>query len=191
MLGLRINGLEQPISDFVADGRPCSDLRRADRPRPGHLGLMDIEVTRNAYGRQVRSFEADVTIGGLGDEPLRAVFIRALDRVRRLGRRGARRARWTSVVARQGTAASRLFIRSSPTTFVCTRISWRSWPSAKGPPVKWRDQRAEALADPCRILLRREGGRDLSRPGRDRRGAAAHLPCTSRCCGAAPTRSST
>jgi len=42
-----------------------------------HLGLMDIRARRNAFGRQVRSFEADVAIRGLGDEPLRAVFIRA------------------------------------------------------------------------------------------------------------------
>jgi 5'-phosphate synthase pdxT subunit len=42
-----------------------------------HLGLMDIEARRNAFGRQVRSFEADVMVHGLGDEPLRAVFIRA------------------------------------------------------------------------------------------------------------------
>jgi 5'-phosphate synthase pdxT subunit len=38
---------------------------------------MDIEARRNAFGRQVRSFEADVTVRGLGEEPLRAVFIRA------------------------------------------------------------------------------------------------------------------
>ena len=42
-----------------------------------HLGLIDIEAHRNAFGRQVRSFEADLHVRGLGDEPLRAVFIRA------------------------------------------------------------------------------------------------------------------
>jgi len=41
------------------------------------LDLMDIGVTRNAYGRQVDSFEADLAIPVLGAEPLRAVFIRA------------------------------------------------------------------------------------------------------------------
>jgi 5'-phosphate synthase pdxT subunit len=48
-----------------------------------HLGLMDIEVERNAYGRQVASFEADL---GLADDarPLRGVFIRA-PRVREVG----------------------------------------------------------------------------------------------------------
>jgi 5'-phosphate synthase pdxT subunit len=38
---------------------------------------MDIEARRNAFGRQVRSFEQEVAVRGLGDEPLRAVFIRA------------------------------------------------------------------------------------------------------------------
>jgi 5'-phosphate synthase pdxT subunit len=39
--------------------------------------VMDITARRNAFGRQVRSFEVDVSVRGLGDEPLRAVFIRA------------------------------------------------------------------------------------------------------------------
>jgi 5'-phosphate synthase pdxT subunit len=42
-----------------------------------HLQIMDIEARRNAFGRQVRSFEADVELAGLGGPPLRAVFIRA------------------------------------------------------------------------------------------------------------------
>jgi 5'-phosphate synthase pdxT subunit len=42
-----------------------------------HLGLMEIEARRNAFGRQLQSFEADVVVRGLGDEPVRAVFIRA------------------------------------------------------------------------------------------------------------------
>jgi 5'-phosphate synthase pdxT subunit len=41
------------------------------------LGLMDIEVVRNAYGRQVDSFETDLQIRGIGGAPFRAVFIRA------------------------------------------------------------------------------------------------------------------
>lgn len=41
------------------------------------LGLMDIHVNRNAFGRQVDSFEVDLPITVLGDEPLHAVFIRA------------------------------------------------------------------------------------------------------------------
>jgi 5'-phosphate synthase pdxT subunit len=47
-----------------------------------HLGLVDLEVERNAYGRQVASFEADLDLGE--PEPLRGVFIRA-PRVREVG----------------------------------------------------------------------------------------------------------
>lgn len=42
-----------------------------------HLGLLDATARRNAFGRQLNSFEAEVAVEGLGDEPLRAVFIRA------------------------------------------------------------------------------------------------------------------
>ena len=42
-----------------------------------HLGLGDYRCRRNAFGRQLQSFEQDLPIEGLGDEPLRAVFIRA------------------------------------------------------------------------------------------------------------------
>lgn len=42
-----------------------------------HLGLIDAHAERNAFGRQLQSFEADLVVEGLGDEPLRAVFIRA------------------------------------------------------------------------------------------------------------------
>jgi pyridoxal 5'-phosphate synthase pdxT subunit len=76
--GITAYGFEQPIADFVASRRPvlgtCAGLIVLDR---AHLGLMDIEARRNAFGRQVRSFEAEVEIRGLGDEPVHAVFIRA------------------------------------------------------------------------------------------------------------------
>ena len=42
-----------------------------------HLGLIDATTRRNAFGRQLQSFEADLEIEGIGDEPLRGVFIRA------------------------------------------------------------------------------------------------------------------
>jgi 5'-phosphate synthase pdxT subunit len=58
----------------------CAGMILLDRE---HLGLADIEVDRNAYGRQVKSFEADVTLAGEA-EPLRGVFIRA-PRIRSLG----------------------------------------------------------------------------------------------------------
>jgi 5'-phosphate synthase pdxT subunit len=77
-MGLEEYGLEQPLVNFVAGGGAlfgtCAGLIVLDR---AHLGLMAIDARRNAFGRQVRSFEADVAIRGLGDEPLRAVFIRA------------------------------------------------------------------------------------------------------------------
>ncbi|MFT3862637.1 MAG: pyridoxal 5'-phosphate synthase glutaminase subunit PdxT [Solirubrobacterales bacterium] len=42
-----------------------------------HLGFIDVTARRNAFGRQLQSFEADLEVGGAGEEPLRAVFIRA------------------------------------------------------------------------------------------------------------------
>jgi 5'-phosphate synthase pdxT subunit len=76
--GLAAYGLEEPIRDFARSGRPllgtCAGLIMADR---NHLGLIDIVARRNAFGRQVKSFEADLHVRGLGDEPVRAVFIRA------------------------------------------------------------------------------------------------------------------
>jgi len=52
----------------------AKDIEGSDQPR---LGLMDIGVNRNAFGRQVDSFEADLPVEGLGDQPFHAVFIRA------------------------------------------------------------------------------------------------------------------
>ena len=48
---------------------------RTTGPEP--LGLMDIDVARNAFGRQVDSFEADLPVAALGEQPFHAVFIRA------------------------------------------------------------------------------------------------------------------
>jgi pyridoxal 5'-phosphate synthase pdxT subunit len=42
-----------------------------------HLGLMDIRAERNAFGRQLHSFEADLDIAAIGPPPLRGIFIRA------------------------------------------------------------------------------------------------------------------
>jgi 5'-phosphate synthase pdxT subunit len=42
-----------------------------------HLGFIDASARRNAFGRQLQSFEADLVVEGIGEEPLRAVFIRA------------------------------------------------------------------------------------------------------------------
>ena len=70
----RIYGLEETLRRF--DGPvfgTCAGMILLDRD---HLGLMDISVRRNAYGRQVASFEADLEVAGQ-DEPVRGVFIRA------------------------------------------------------------------------------------------------------------------
>ncbi|HEU4976920.1 MAG TPA: pyridoxal 5'-phosphate synthase glutaminase subunit PdxT [Baekduia sp.] len=76
-LGIERERLAEPLGELVRDGTPvlgtCAGLIMLDRE---HLGLMDITARRNAFGRQVRSFEADLDFPGL-DEPVRAVFIRA------------------------------------------------------------------------------------------------------------------
>ncbi len=77
-LGVRREGLAEPIAALVRDGLPvlgsCAGLIMLDR---AHLGLMDIVAERNAFGRQVRSFETDLDVAGLDGGPLHAVFIRA------------------------------------------------------------------------------------------------------------------
>jgi pyridoxal 5'-phosphate synthase pdxT subunit len=71
---IRIYGLEEALRRFE---RPifgtCAGMILLDRD---HLGLADVSVRRNAYGRQVSSFEADLQLAG-AEEPLRGVFIRA------------------------------------------------------------------------------------------------------------------
>jgi 5'-phosphate synthase pdxT subunit len=52
----------------------AKDIGGLDQPL---LATMDLVVERNAFGRQLQSFEADIKIAGLGDEPFRAIFIRA------------------------------------------------------------------------------------------------------------------
>ncbi len=70
--------LADPIRAHHAAGRPilgtCAGMILCGRE---HLGLIDARCRRNAFGRQLASFEADLEIGGIGPEPLRAVFIRA------------------------------------------------------------------------------------------------------------------
>jgi pyridoxal 5'-phosphate synthase pdxT subunit len=77
-LGVEREGLAEPLRDLVRSGVPtlgtCAGLIMLDRE---HLGLLDVSARRNAFGRQVQSFEADVELGGLDGGPLRAVFIRA------------------------------------------------------------------------------------------------------------------
>ena len=77
-LGIEREGLAEPLRELVGAGTPvlatCAGMIVLDRD---HLGLLDVTTRRNAFGRQVRSFEVDLAIPGLGETPLRAVFIRA------------------------------------------------------------------------------------------------------------------
>jgi len=77
MLGIDREGMADPLRGFAADGKPilatCAGVIILDRT---HLGVMDVRCERNAFGRQVRSFETDLELAGF-DRPVRAVFIRA------------------------------------------------------------------------------------------------------------------
>jgi 5'-phosphate synthase pdxT subunit len=81
-LGIEREGLAQPLRDLAgSDGAPripifgsCAGLIVLDRD---HLGLMDIRAERNAFGRQIRSFEVDMPVLGLDGAPVHGVFIRA------------------------------------------------------------------------------------------------------------------
>ncbi len=77
-MGIESAGLEEAIRGRHGAGRPvfgtCAGMIVCD---DSHLGLIDATAKRNAFGRQLQSFEADLEVAGIGDEPLRAVFIRA------------------------------------------------------------------------------------------------------------------
>jgi 5'-phosphate synthase pdxT subunit len=76
-LGIEREGLAEPLRRLVAAGKPvlgtCAGMIMLDR---SHLDLLDVTCERNAFGRQVRSFEADLDVASL-DGPVRGVFIRA------------------------------------------------------------------------------------------------------------------
>lgn len=76
-LGIAREGLAEPLRDLVASGVPvlgtCAGLILLDRH---HLGVLDLTARRNAFGRQLHSFEADLDVRGF-DAPIHAVFIRA------------------------------------------------------------------------------------------------------------------
>jgi 5'-phosphate synthase pdxT subunit len=79
-----IHGLVEPIRERARGGMPvlgtCAGMILMAREVEGGdplLEVLDIRVARNAYGRQVDSFEAELHAHALGDEPLRGVFIRA------------------------------------------------------------------------------------------------------------------
>ena len=78
MKAIARDGLAEAIRAHL-DGRSpilgtCAGMIVCDRD---HLGLVDVRCRRNAFGRQIASFEADLELDGIGPEPLRAVFIRA------------------------------------------------------------------------------------------------------------------
>jgi 5'-phosphate synthase pdxT subunit len=75
----------EPLKRFAAAGRPiygtcaggillAANIKKYDQPR---LGVLDITISRNAYGRQIESFEVDIPAPSFGEIPLRGVFIRA------------------------------------------------------------------------------------------------------------------
>ena len=82
-----LDGFLEPLRDARAEGMPmfgsCAGMimladRVTDaRPDQETIGGLDVTVRRNAFGRQVDSFEADVAVPAVGNEPFRAVFIRA------------------------------------------------------------------------------------------------------------------
>ena len=77
-LGIEREELAGPLRDLIADGTPtlatCAGLIVLDRR---HLGVLDLTTRRNAFGRQVNSFEVDLDLAGLEGGPFRGVFIRA------------------------------------------------------------------------------------------------------------------
>ena len=71
---MRLYGLDRALAEFAGPVfGTCAGMIVLDRD---HLGLVDVAVRRNAFGRQVASFETDLNVVGL-DSPVRAVFIRA------------------------------------------------------------------------------------------------------------------
>jgi len=74
-MGVEREGLAEPLIEFVRSGKPvlgtCAGMIMLDRE---HLGVLDIGVRRNAFGRQLASFETQLTLDG---KVIDAVFIRA------------------------------------------------------------------------------------------------------------------
>jgi 5'-phosphate synthase pdxT subunit len=77
-LGIEREGLAEPLRALASSGTPvlgtCAGLIVLDRD---HLGVLDVVARRNAFGRQVRSFEAELSFEGIEGGPVRGVFIRA------------------------------------------------------------------------------------------------------------------
>ncbi|QGW24806.1 glutamine amidotransferase subunit PdxT [Dietzia sp. DQ12-45-1b] len=84
---LDVYEMYEPVSERIADGMPVygscagmillASLVLDTRPDATWFSAIDMTVRRNAFGRQVDSFEADLVVDALGPDPLRTVFIRA------------------------------------------------------------------------------------------------------------------
>jgi 5'-phosphate synthase pdxT subunit len=84
---IETNGLEEPLRKRIVEEKvpvygSCAGMvllsrRITNYPQQKTLGFMDIEVCRNAFGRQLDSFEEDLVLEGWGGNPIRAIFIRA------------------------------------------------------------------------------------------------------------------
>lgn len=84
---LRVFGLEEPLRRRVAEGMGCfatcaGMILLSTRILDGRsdqvaFGALDVDVRRNGYGRQVDSFETELSIPAIGEQPFNAVFIRA------------------------------------------------------------------------------------------------------------------
>ncbi|HEX2071218.1 MAG TPA: pyridoxal 5'-phosphate synthase glutaminase subunit PdxT [Thermoleophilaceae bacterium] len=76
-LGIEREQLAEPLRELAAGGAPvlgtCAGMIMLDRD---HLGVLDVATERNAFGRQVHSFEAQLDLAGVGDD-VEAIFIRA------------------------------------------------------------------------------------------------------------------
>jgi len=113
---LSIFGLSEPLRDRIADGMPvfgsCAGMillasNLADRASDQEtLGAIDMTVRRNAFGRQVDSFESDIVLKGVPGPPFRAVFIRA-PWVERTGDR-------VEVLAKEPTTGRIVAVRQGP-----------------------------------------------------------------------------
>jgi pyridoxal 5'-phosphate synthase pdxT subunit len=77
-LGIAREGMAEPLRERILGGLPvlgsCAGMIMLDRD---HLDVMNIRTRRNAFGRQVQSFETELELRGIDGGPLRAVFIRA------------------------------------------------------------------------------------------------------------------
>jgi 5'-phosphate synthase pdxT subunit len=116
---MRTSNLLEPLRKLAADGFPmwgtCAGMillaKRLDATGIPALEAMDIAVRRNAFGRQVDSFETDIPVPVLGDPPYRAVFIRAPS-IQEIGARVevlARLPDGSAVAARQGRLLASAF----------------------------------------------------------------------------------